>query len=967
MKKVDFKTNKDSKYQQELDKEEIKAQIETITQYNKVLQKLEINEKVLNCNIYDLFQYYNMAFFGNSLECVILEWSNRMTLCAGLCYYHDKMCTIRLSKQLLKYRSEKELQETLIHEMIHAHLFLTKKGYSRDGTDGHGPVIVKNSKSLQQDFQSKMKEINGITGFKITVYHSFHDEVDSYRKKLHTMGQSKDLEICRLDLLTIGVIQRYFIIQLLGEMHQQKCKGEFIKIAEPEGYKPAKKKDQEVQEKNKFSPDNTLDKFFTKSKKQFDTSHNHVYEEEKQPQNEVANKKKRKRDEFENGNMNDKSINEEQKNNKIRKLNDTNSNSSKNADPILVFDEDDLAMQIALLNQFIVNMEKHYTWDDIPGLDKALVQHIKEKFDFDKVTKVQKAVIPLFQSNKDVCVKACTGSGKTLAFAVPLVQQLMKINSGKNKYQNNEVVGLILAPSRELAIQIYKVVELFQELIGDLQIQYIIGGNKLEYDTQRIREKGCNIVIGTIGRIFDLQSKNLLNFKRLEMLIMDEADKLLEDGNENQLSNILMTLPKQRRTGLFSATMTSQLKSLIRIGMRNPYFVDVRLEDQGIFATPQDIVHIQQFDLTSDKNELNRQIQEINEVPSNLENFYSPVENQALKMKRFIDFLKSIKPSRIIVFFGTCASVDYHNLILQFLIDAKIYKLHGKIDQKKRGKIYQQFRSQDHEEMKCHQVLLTTDLAARGIDIPEVDWIVQYDPPQDSDQYVHRIGRTARAGKSGKSLILLMDNEVAYVEFLAKKQVKIEELKIQEAKNSLSYEQLREKVQNEMKQDRDLIDKASNAFVSFVRYYKEHSLQFIFVMNMLDIGAVANSFYLFKVPRVKEILGKPLKGFNQNNSVSYETVPYKDKNKEKQKEGLLKKRQEKFEFKEHVKEVQAEKDLKKRNVSRQQKVRRKKENDWNEWEELQKEENLIKKLRKGKITLKEFNDLVDDGSDFEDQ
>jgi ATP-dependent RNA helicase DDX55/SPB4 len=147
-----------------------------------------------------------------------------------------------------------------------------------------------------------------------------------------------------------------------------------------------------------------------------------------------------------------------------------------------------------------------------------------------------------------------------------------------------------------------------------------------------------------------------------------------------------------------------------------------------------------------------------------------------------------------------------------------------------------------------------------------------------------------------------------------------------------------------MKQDRDLIDKASNAFVSFVRYYKEHALQFIFSMKMLDIGEVANSFFLFRVPRVKEILNVSLKSFTQDNSVSIEDVPYVDKNKEKQKEGLREKRQEKLELKELQKQEIEEKQVKK-NMSQHQKKKKKAENDWNEWDDLQKEENLFKKLK----------------------
>ena len=170
-----------------------------------------------------------------------------------------------------------------------------------------------------------------------------------------------------------------------------------------------------------------------------------------------------------------------------------------------------------------------------------------------------------------------------------------------------------------------------------------------------------------------------------------------------------------------------------------------------------------------------------------------------------------------------------------------------------------------------------------------------------------------------------------------------------------------------MKQDRDLIDKASNAFVSFVRYYKEHALQYIFSMKTLDIGEVANSFFLFRVPRVKEILGVSLKSFKTDNSVRIEDIPYVDKNKEKQKEGMHKKRQEKLEWKEKQKqEVLEKQDKVKKNFSQSQKKRRKANNDWNEWEELQKEENLFKKLKKGKISLKQFNEQIYNDSDFDD-
>ncbi|TNV81361.1 hypothetical protein FGO68_gene16313 [Halteria grandinella] len=596
---------------------------------------------------------------------------------------------------------------------------------------------------------------------------------------------------------------------------------------------------------------------------------------------------------------------------------------------------------------------------------------------FLQVSKVQKAVIPLFLSNKDVCVKACTGSGKTLAFTVPLVQSLLKLNKeiqdgNRSQPDKHEIVALILAPSRELAMQIHKIVQDFREVVPEaFSMCYLIGGNKIEYDLQRIKEKGCNVVVGTVGRMFDLFKREVVSFKKLEILVMDEADKILEDGHETQVSHIMSVLPRQRRTGLFSATMTSQLKNLIKLGMRNPHFIEVRIENEGIFAFKQDkndkSITIKEFDLNIDKEELKQQIKEISEVPSNLQNFYQVIENQAQKLPQLMGFLSKTKPSRLIIFFGTCASVDFHVIILRMLLSEKatFFKLHGKIDQKKRSKIYNEFKTQSNEMEGLHQILLTTDLAARGIDIPDVDWIIQYDPPQDSDQFVHRIGRTARAGRSGKSLIYLQKNEESYAEFLIKKQVKMELLE-NIADTPMKVPEIKAQVQVEMKQDRDLIDKASNAFVSFVRYYKEHALQYIFSMKLLDIGEVANAFFLFRVPRVKEILNIQLKSFTTDHSVKFEEIPYKDKNKEKQKEGVNKKRLEKMEWKKEKNNEEIEKeDKRKKNFSQGQKKKKKAENDWNEWEELQKEENLFKKLKQGKINIRQFNKQVYGDSDFE--
>lgn len=258
---------------------------------------------------------------------------------------------------------------------------------------------------------------------------------------------------------------------------------------------------------------------------------------------------------------------------------------------------------------------------------------------------------------------------------------------------------------------------------------YFIGGDKFEYDLERISEKGANIVVATPGRIHDLITKGHLNFKKMEMLIMDEADKLLDTSNAIKMQSILDSLPKQRRTGLFSATMPTQVKNLVKTGMRNPFVVEIKVESMGIFASrnQKDMgVNISSFDPSVvSKFDINDQINNISEIPQNLTNYYKCYADQSKKLDGLKHFLlNEIPKCRIIIFFATCASVNFHFLALEILFKdiAEVYKLHGKIDQKKRSKIYSSFKKE--EVQNKHKLLLTTDLSSRGIDIPDVEWII---------------------------------------------------------------------------------------------------------------------------------------------------------------------------------------------------------------------------------------------------
>lgn len=249
--------------------------------------------------------------------------------------------------------------------------------------------------------------------------------------------------------------------------------------------------------------------------------------------------------------------------------------------------------------------------------------------------KVQSAVIPLFLTNKDVCVKACTGSGKTLAFAIPLIQTLLNLTGS---YQKTDVVALMVAPSRELAKQTAEIIQKFQEVVPKFSFLYLIGGDKIDNDLSRIEQRGANVVVATPGRLFDLVcDKQILSLRRLEYLVLDEADKLLEQGHEVHLNTVLAMTPKQRRTGLFSATMPSTLKNFIRVGMRNPFYIEIHIPRGETMFTEwadandklrgfklKESVTIKDF---NESSSIQAQMADIQELPQGLSNFYFVIAN----------------------------------------------------------------------------------------------------------------------------------------------------------------------------------------------------------------------------------------------------------------------------------------------------------------------------------------------------
>ncbi|KAJ3108286.1 hypothetical protein HDU96_007568 [Phlyctochytrium bullatum] len=465
---------------------------------------------------------------------------------------------------------------------------------------------------------------------------------------------------------------------------------------------------------------------------------------------------------------------------------------------------------------------------------------------------VQAAAIPLLLSHKDVVAQACTGSGKTLSFAVPILEMYLKL---KENLKKGEVFAIVLAPTRELSKQIFDVLETLltnlkeAEEIGNVEnlLGLFIGGPSLKRDLLTYSQKGPNIIVATPGRLEELLKRKIFNVKSLEVLILDEADRLLDMGFQTSIDFILSSLPKQRRTGLYSATMSESIGSLVKAGLRNPVKVTVQSSTKS----------------KKDENEA----PDMPELPKQLGVFYT-VLNQDEKLLAFISHVQQQATEKVIAFLATCASVDYFAAILQKLqalpadrqpsflkrpgmkdfSQTKFIPFHGKMTMKRREDAYNGFINS-----KGKRVLLTTDLTARGIDIPDVDWIVQFDPPQDPKTFHHRVGRTARAGKKGDSIIFLLPSEVTYVDFLKLRQISLSSYECLTTDIlTADTEPMNQTLRTLSRQDEKIGKLANQGFVSWIRYYNEHLAFSIFNMKTLDKMAVSRSFGIIKEIALKE-------------------------------------------------------------------------------------------------------------------
>ncbi|ACO66749.1 predicted protein, partial [Micromonas commoda] len=501
---------------------------------------------------------------------------------------------------------------------------------------------------------------------------------------------------------------------------------------------------------------------------------------------------------------------------------------------------------------------------------------------FERATPVQAAAIGLLAGNKDVAVEACTGSGKTLAFVLPMVEILARA-SKEQSFRKHHVGAVVVSPTRELARQIFDVAAPFMATLPDMAPpMLLVGGTDVNEDVRAFAAAGAAALIGTPGRLDDLMLRsNAFDAKRCELLVLDEADRLLSMGFARAINAIIARLPKQRRTGLFSATQTDEVEELARAGLRNPVRVTVRDSAAQAAANAAKASGLPANSAAAR-----------GKLPAQLKLLYKVCKVDE-RLWRLREFLKENADKKTIVYFLTCACVDYFATAMCDGApaspgdDVDVVALHGKMKQSQREQALGRFAA------GAGGCLLCTDVAARGLDIPGVDWVVQFDAPQDPAAFVHRVGRTARMGRDGSALLFLSPHESSYVEFLRVRHIHLrEEGSDEDAADTEAVEggnRLCDELRARSEKNREAMEKGVRAFVSYLRGYKEHHCRFIFRFKELELARLARSLGLLRLPRMKEIRKAPkssLKGFTES-SVNPDAVPFEDRAREKQRQRAL--------------------------------------------------------------------------------
>ncbi|CAK9236175.1 unnamed protein product [Sphagnum troendelagicum] len=430
------------------------------------------------------------------------------------------------------------------------------------------------------------------------------------------------------------------------------------------------------------------------------------------------------------------------------------------------------------------------------GLKEAKYTHM---------TAIQRASLPHALCGHDILGAAKTGSGKTLAFLIPVIEKLYRLRWGAM----DGIGAVIISPTRELAMQIFdelRKVGKHHSLSGGL----LIGGRK-GVETEKETVAGLNILVCTPGRLLQhMDETPNFDCSQLQVLVLDEADRILDMGFAGTLNAILAQLSKERQTMLFSATQTRSVQDLARLSMSDPEFLAVHAESAA--ATP---ARLHQTAMIVPLDE---------------------------KLDMLWSFIKTHLHNKTLVFLSSCKQVKFvHDAFRRLRPGVPLMCLHGRMKQMQRMVVFFKFC-----ETK-HAVLFATDVAARGLDFPTVDWVVQVDCPEDVPSYIHRVGRTARYTATGRSLMFLLPSEQSMLAALEAMKIPIKLIKANQAK----MQPVSGALAGLLSKDPDLKYMAQRAFVTYLRSIHLRSDKSIFDVHQLPHAEYAASLGLPTTPRIR--------------------------------------------------------------------------------------------------------------------
>ncbi|KAJ8342821.1 hypothetical protein SKAU_G00327490 [Synaphobranchus kaupii] len=450
-----------------------------------------------------------------------------------------------------------------------------------------------------------------------------------------------------------------------------------------------------------------------------------------------------------------------------------------------------------------INIKEAVKFSDFPLSKKTLRALLEAQYR--QPTEIQRQTIGFALQGKDVLGAAKTGSGKTLAFLLPVLECLYR-----QQWTAEDGLGaLIISPTRELAYQTFEVLR----KVGknhEFSAGLIIGGKDLQHESERIHR--TNIIICTPGRLLQhMDETSTFHASSLHILVLDEADRILDMGFADTMNAIVENLPKTRQTLLFSATQTKSVKDLARLSLKDPEYVWVH--EKAKFSTP-----------------------------ATLEQNYVVCELRQ-KVNMLFSFMKSHLQKKVIVFFACCKEVQYlFRVFCRLRPGLPILALHGKQQQMKRMDVYNDFIR------KKAAVLFATDIAARGLDFPAVNWVLQFDCPEDASTYIHRVGRTARYKEGGEALLVLLPSEEnGMIAQLQERKVPINKIQVNPEKLTSVQQKLEAFLAQEMEQK----GRAQRCFVSYLRSIYLMKNKDVFDVFQLPLDQYAASLGLAVAPRVR--------------------------------------------------------------------------------------------------------------------